>query len=112
MNVWYQVRDLDAGRAFYREKLGFEETFVDEDGRWAKLERGGMQIAIAEGEPEQETGVATVDVQDVKAEAERLRGEGIEVGTVLELHGEMRLLDVYDPDGNRVQLAEDVAAQR
>ena len=26
--------------------------------------------------------------------------------TVLELHGDIRLLDVYDPDGNRIQLAQ------
>ena len=66
------------------------------------------EIGLARGEPE-EGGVAHVDVHDVKAEAERLRGEGVDVGVVLELHGEMRLLDVYDPDGNRIQLAEDIA---
>jgi catechol 2,3-dioxygenase-like lactoylglutathione lyase family enzyme len=108
VQVWYQVRDLDAGRAFYTQKLGFQVTYVDDEGRWASLERGEMKIAIAEGEPQEESGVATVDVDDIKAEAERLRGEGIEVGTVLELHGEMRLLDVYDPDGNRIQLAEEL----
>jgi hypothetical protein len=47
-----------------------------------------------------------VDVADVKAEAERLRGAGVEVGVVFELHGQIRLLDVFDPDGNRVQLAQ------
>jgi predicted enzyme related to lactoylglutathione lyase len=52
--------------------------------------------------------VAHVDVDDVKAEAERLRNEGVNVGTVLELHGHVRLLDVYDPDGNRIQLAQDL----
>ena len=110
MTVWYRVRDFDAGRAFYRETLGFEETFVDWDERWARLQRGEMEIALAEGEPEgEEGGVAHVDVEDVKAEAERLRGEGVEVGTVLELHGQMRLLDVFDPDGNRVQLAQDLS---
>jgi catechol 2,3-dioxygenase-like lactoylglutathione lyase family enzyme len=109
MKVWYHVRDLEAGRAFYTDKLGFEERYLDVEARWATLERGAMEIALAEGEPEGETGVATVDVDDVKAEAERLRGEGVEVGTVLELHGEMRLLDVYDPDGNRIQLAEELS---
>ncbi|MFN2471994.1 MAG: VOC family protein [Gaiellaceae bacterium] len=108
MRVWYRVRDLEGARAFYTSKLGFVETYHDVEGRWAKLERGGMQIALAEGEPE-EGGVATIDVDDVKAEAERLRGEEVEVGVVLELHEEMRLLDVFDPDGNRVQLVEDVA---
>ena len=109
MPVWYQVRDLDAARRFYREELGFEETFFDGEGRWSKLERGGMEIALAEGEPAPDGPVAHVDVADVKAEAERLRGDGVEVGVVFELHGEIRLLDVFDPDGNRIQLAEDVS---
>ncbi len=107
--VWYRVRDIDDARGFYTSKLGFTETYFDADGRWAKLERGAMQIAIAEGEPE-EGGVATVDVEDVKAEAERLRGLDVEVGTVVELHDELRLLDIFDPDGNRIQLVEDISA--
>ena len=103
--IWYHVRDLDAGRRFYRETLGFEETYFDEEGGWAKLVRGGMEIALAEGDPE-DGGVAHVDVEDVKAEAERLRQAGVEVGVVLELHDELRILDVFDPDGNRIQLAQ------
>jgi hypothetical protein len=44
-----------------------------------------------------------VDVDDVKSEADRLRDEGVEVGVVVEIpQGVMRLLDVYDPDGNRI----------
>ena len=108
MTVWYHVRNLDAGRAFYRDKLGFTETFFDPDARWAKLERGPMEIGLAEGEPEEDGGVAHVDVPDIKAAAEELRNEGVEVGVVFELHGEMRLLDVFDPDGNRVQLAQEL----
>ncbi len=108
MTDWYRVRDLDAGRSFYREKLGFEETYFDADGRWSKLERGEMEIALSEGEPD-EGGVAHVDVADVKAEAERLRADGVNVGVVLELHGQMRLLDVFDPDGNRIQLAQELS---
>ena len=106
--VWYLVRDFDRGREFYKQMLGFDETFVDWDDRWAKLERGEMLIAIAEGEPNPDGGVATVDVDDVKAEAERLRGQDVNVGVVLELAGQMRLVDVYDPDGNRVQLAQPI----
>jgi hypothetical protein len=47
-------------------------------------------------------------VTDVKADAERLRGEGVEVGVVVELAGQMRIVDVFDPDGNRVQLAQPI----
>jgi catechol 2,3-dioxygenase-like lactoylglutathione lyase family enzyme len=104
--VLYRVRDLDAARSFYAETLGFNVTFLDPDEGWVGLEHGDMQIALTEGEPDSDGGVATIDVSDVKAEAERLRQAGVTVGVVLELHGQMRLLDIYDPDGNRVQLAQ------
>jgi catechol 2,3-dioxygenase-like lactoylglutathione lyase family enzyme len=111
VRVWYRVRDLDAARAFYTEVLGFAESFVDEEERWAALDRGGTEIAIGEGEPEpaEEEGlIATIDVEDVKAERERLDRAQVQVGTVLELQGAMRLLDVFDPDGNRIQLAQEL----
>jgi catechol 2,3-dioxygenase-like lactoylglutathione lyase family enzyme len=108
VRVWYHVKDLDAARGFYTQKLGLSEVFVNDDDRWATLERGNMQIALAEGEMH-EGGVAAVDVGDVRAEAERLRNEGVEVGVVLEIHDEVRLVDVFDPDGNRIQLVEQVS---
>lgn len=108
MRVWYGVRDLDRSRAFYRERLGFQEQYVDWESRWARLVRAGMEIALVEGEPQQ-GGVAHVDVDDVKAERERLAAEGVEVGPVFELHGFVRLLDVHDLDGNRIQLAQELA---
>jgi catechol 2,3-dioxygenase-like lactoylglutathione lyase family enzyme len=105
--VWYHVRDLDEGRRFYRELLGFEEVAVDFERRWSHLEHGDMEIGLAEGEPADD-GVAHVEVGDVRAEADRLRGAGVQVGIVLELPGELRLLDVYDPDGNRLQLSQEL----
>jgi catechol 2,3-dioxygenase-like lactoylglutathione lyase family enzyme len=104
--IWYHVRDLGAGRAFYTQKLGFTETFVNEDDRWAQLQRNETEIGLAEGEPQEEGSVAHVDVDDVKALAEELRNGGVEVGVVFELHDEIRLLDVFDPDGNRLQFAQ------
>ena len=106
--VWYHVRNLDEGRRFYQDVLGFDELAVDFEAGWSELRRGDMEIGLAEGEPADD-GVAHVDVPDLKLEAERLREAGVEVGIVLELTGEMRLLDVFDPDGNRIQLAEDLS---
>jgi catechol 2,3-dioxygenase-like lactoylglutathione lyase family enzyme len=105
VKVWYRVRNLELGRAFYVDVLGFEEAYHDPEGHWSRLRKGVMEIGLAEGDPEA-GGVATIDAPDIRAEAERLRAAGVEVGTVLELHGQMRLLDVYDPDGNRIQLAQ------
>jgi catechol 2,3-dioxygenase-like lactoylglutathione lyase family enzyme len=108
--VWYHVRDLDAARQFYTRKLGFTETAHENQERWAMLERGVTSIGLAEGNPQEEGAVAHVDVEDVKQVAEQLRDAGVDVGVVVELHGEMRLLDVFDPDGNRLEFAEDVGA--
>lgn len=106
--VWYHVRDLDNARRFYRQTLGFEEVSVDFEERWSHLRHGEMEVGLAEGEPEPDPPVAHVDVDDLKAVAERLREEGVNVGIILELQNEMRLLDVYDPDGNRIQLAQEL----
>jgi catechol 2,3-dioxygenase-like lactoylglutathione lyase family enzyme len=104
MRIWYQVRDLGRARDFYTGKLGFTETYADDD--WASLERGEMRIALAEGEPQTEGPVASVDVADIKGEADRLRAESVDIGTVLEIHDEVRVVDVFDPDGNRLQLVQ------
>jgi catechol 2,3-dioxygenase-like lactoylglutathione lyase family enzyme len=109
VRIWYQVRDLGKARAFYVDVLGFTETFVDEEGLWAALDRAQTEIALTVGVPEEEGGVAMIDVEDVKAERERLAAAGVEVGVAVELHGAIRVLDVFDPDGNRIQMAEEVA---
>ena len=111
MDIWYRVRDLERARSFYVDVLGFRETYVDPDEGWTRLERNGVEISLAEGEPagaDAGEPVASIVVGDVKAEAERLRDAGVNVGVVLEIPSAVRLLDVYDPDGNRIQLTEDL----
>ncbi|MHB8059851.1 MAG: VOC family protein [Gaiellaceae bacterium] len=108
VKVWYRVHDLASACVLYVDLLGFEKVYEDPEGDWARLRNGEMEIALTEGEPEEE-GVAVIDVANVKAEAERLRNAGVEVGTILELHGKVRLLDVFDPDGNRIQLVQELA---
>jgi predicted enzyme related to lactoylglutathione lyase len=114
LNVWYRVTDLEAAQDFYKRTFGFEEIYKDEEDRWARMERNGLAIALAEGEFEgdgdggEEEVIATLEVSDIRSEAERLREAGVNVGVVLEIPGTIRLLDVFDPDGNRIQLSEDV----
>ena len=104
--IWYRVRDLDAARAFYAGPLGFTVDELAED--FVRLSRGRTVIGLAPGEPEAEGGVAMIDVDDIKADAERLRKQGVDVGVVLELRDAMRIVDVFDPDGNRIQLGEEI----
>jgi predicted enzyme related to lactoylglutathione lyase len=114
MNIWYRVTDLEAAQDFYKHTFGFEQVYKDEEDRWARMVRNGLEIALAEGEFEgggeggEEDVIATLEVTDIKSEADRLREAGVNVGVVLEIPGAIRLLDVFDPDGNRIQLSEDV----
>ena len=112
MDLWYRVSDLDAARAFYTQQLGFEQVYVDEEGQWIRLRGNGVELALAEGEfAGQAAGddvVAAIDVADLKAEADRLREAGVNIGVVVEIPGAIRLLDVFDPDGNRIQLSEEI----
>jgi catechol 2,3-dioxygenase-like lactoylglutathione lyase family enzyme len=110
VQIWYRVSDLDRARRFYVDMFGFEELYRDDEDRWVRLGLGEVEVHLAEGEvgdPEGEA-VVTLDVSDVRAEAARLREAGVEVGTVLEIPSTISLLDVYDPDGNRLQLSQDV----
>ena len=113
MNIWYRVSDLEAARAFYTGKLGFREVYFDEEDRWIRLERQGVEIGISDdefqgGEATGEEAVAAIQVEDLKAEGDWLREAGVNVGVVLEIPGTIRLLDVFDPDGNRLQLTENL----
>ena len=111
MQIWYRVSDLDRARDFYVGLLGFAELYRDDEDRWLRLGHGDVELHLAVGDtggdPAGEA-IDTLDVADVKAEAERLREAGVEVGTVLEIPSTIRLLDAYDPDGNRLQLSQDV----
>ena len=109
MSIWFAVRDLDSTKAFYEETFGFEEVYRDQEARWIRLVRDGVEVELAEEEQGGETDlVLMLEVEDVKAEAARLRAAGVQVGTVVEIPSTIRLLDVFDPDGNRIQLTQDL----
>lgn len=106
--IWYAVRDLAAARDFYTRALGFREVGYDESEEVLRVSRGDVDVAVTRGDGGETEAVAQVEVDDVKAEAERLRTAGVNVGVVLELPGAIRLVDVFDPDGNRLQLTQDL----
>jgi catechol 2,3-dioxygenase-like lactoylglutathione lyase family enzyme len=110
VEIWYTVRNLEAARSFYVDTLGFEEVYRDEADRWLRVARESAGLVLAESEEpaSAEQPVFTVDVKDVKREASRLRAAGANVGVVVEIPGTIRLLDVFDPDGNRLQLSEEL----
>ncbi len=50
MKIWYRVKDLDLAERFYVDLLGFKELYRDENDRWMRLARDGVEVHIAESD--------------------------------------------------------------
>jgi lactoylglutathione lyase len=112
------VRDLEGSIEFYRDVIGLPfklrgqgyAEFATEGTKFALFEQARLPELI--GRPAREGGpgceVAFL-VDDVDAEAERLRAAGVEVlaGPVDRPWGQ-RTLHVADPDGHVVEFAQDL----
>jgi catechol 2,3-dioxygenase-like lactoylglutathione lyase family enzyme len=98
------VTDVDVAKAFYVEKVGFNEL------RFVQLTPPGSACSIAVGkgivdsEPGSVRGVQLV-VSDVEAARRELAGRGVEVSEVWEGPGG-RFVFFGDPDGNRWSVQE------
>jgi lactoylglutathione lyase len=117
------VSDFERSVAFYRDAIGFEVEALYEDPPYATLTLAGARLSLAEqGHPaENRPGVAleaprdrsrqnvvlVVEVDDARAEHERLRGLGVEF--LAEPHeppwGGCRFF-CLDPDGYLVEIEQ------
>lgn len=116
------VEDLERAVAFYRDVLGLEHRFTDE--AYAEFSVGPTKLALyprdrlpdllggevpAGGSPD---GEVLFLVDDVDAEAERLRAAGARIltGPVDRPWGH-RTVHLLDPDGLVVELAQEIPRQ-
>ena len=44
MQIWYRVKDLELAERFYVDLLGFKELYKDENDRWMRLARDGVEV--------------------------------------------------------------------
>jgi catechol 2,3-dioxygenase-like lactoylglutathione lyase family enzyme len=107
------VSDVDAAKAFYTDKAGFNadaDFQVSEDLRFVQLTPPGSacSIAIGEGLSEAEPGSVQgmqLVVADIEAANTELRGRGIDAGEVQEFPWG-KFVFFADPDGNRWSVQE------
>jgi catechol 2,3-dioxygenase-like lactoylglutathione lyase family enzyme len=102
------VSDVDAAKAFYTEKAGFEadhDHTVSDEIRFVQLTPPGSAASIAIGrglsgmEPGSLEGLQVV-VDDVEATRAELAGRGVDVSEVQDFPWG-RFVFFADPDGNR-----------
>jgi catechol 2,3-dioxygenase-like lactoylglutathione lyase family enzyme len=115
-----EVQDLEAARAFYRDRLGFEETLYGEgrEGRYwyligdsARLGLWAPQVGLAGGRGGAHVHFAFhVEDAEVDRLLGRLEARGAEIEGPIQL-GPGRAIYVTDPDGNVVEFwSQDMAA--
>lgn len=116
------VRDLDASIRFYRDVVGIPFKFSEHG--YAEFDAGGVKLGLydrarlpdligLEAADRTLPGEILVPVQDADAEADRFRVAGAEIlsGPVDRPWGH-RTVHVLDPDGNVVELAQEIPRER
>src|SRR5262245_39834525 len=100
------VRDLEASKKFYVEKLGFSEDLNVEG--WAFLSRGACKLRLGDcpqampmSQARDHSWFAYLHVQDAAGMYEEFRGKGVEIWHKLEdKPWGMREFAVVTPDGH------------
>ncbi|MPY81705.1 MAG: VOC family protein [Actinophytocola sp.] len=112
--IWY-VESLRRSVAFYRDVLGLEVRidgdgyveFAMENTKFSLFERGKLTDLIGRPGGTPPCGEIGFIVDDVDAEADRLRQAGAEILTgPVDRPWRERTLHIADPDGNIVEFAQ------
>ncbi len=113
ITIALDVKDRHASAEWYKAMLGFETLFHIDEAGWSELQTNTPGVTLGLGECAQSTpgncmpvfGVADLDSAREKLEQAKVRFDG--ETTVLE--GMVKLATFYDPDGNALMLAENLA---
>ena len=108
------VRDRHASATWYRDKLGFDLIYHADDAGWSELatKTEGVTLGLGEQtEPAPGNTVPVFGVADIAAARDALEGAGVRFdGPTETVEGMVSTATFYDPDGNALMLAQDLAA--
>jgi predicted enzyme related to lactoylglutathione lyase len=105
--VMYQVSDLAAAAAFYRETLGLPQEVYSEEWQWAEFNCGNVTLSLHGGQklPRRIAGGRiALAVKDVQAAYLELKKKGARVVGEPKDFSVCQAIEVLDPDGNTVIL--------
>lgn len=110
----YNVKDFDRAKKFYTEIFGFEITF---DGGsevgWCELDlpvkgaKLGLNLKL-EGDITPGSGTLTFDVTDLDATKSYLESNNIKTTNITDLPDMVSYFDMYDSEGNRIQIVAEL----
>lgn len=115
--VSVNVTDWEGARKFYGETLGLPMSFdAGQEAGWCEFGGGEGKTSLAvnlwrESSPPSREGGATpvFDVDDPHKVIETLRKKGVKCDDAVTIPGMVIFANIYDPEGNRFQIAKSLA---
>jgi len=111
--VWYNVKDWERGKKFYRDTLSLPVVMEMDQAGWAEYGHPNQtHVAInlwrgPEAMPPTHGGATvTFGCDDTRAMVAKLRAKGVKCDEPDEIPGMVILATFYDPEGNRLQISQ------
>jgi predicted enzyme related to lactoylglutathione lyase len=113
--VWIVVKDLEKAIAFYTDIVGLTLSTVSKEYGWAELSGPeGTILGIVQENKDHNAksginAVITLTVDDIEAsKRDFIKRGGKAIGDIQVVPGHVKLQDIVDPDGNMLQLAQEL----
>ena len=103
--VVYNVRDMERSVRFYRDTLGIEAPFNEENEFWTEFDTDPVSLALcrpSERRPWHGGPAVALAVDDVHATIAELRAAGVKIVNEPEQTSACIMAFIEDPDGNRI----------
>jgi predicted enzyme related to lactoylglutathione lyase len=103
------VNDFDKALSFYVKLFGRGPDIVPMEGiaEWEIVENAWIQVSI---DPERAgTTTVVVGVNDIEAQCKECTGVNIAVGEIEEYPGIIKMMEMNDPDGNKISYVQDIS---
>lgn len=108
--TWIVVEDLDKAVNFYTKVVGLELRNKSDMFKWAELigEDGcALGIAQTDSPPPGSNAIVTLTVDDIEESKAELELQDVKMlGDIVEVPGHVKMQMFIDPDGNHLQLVE------
>ena len=120
MTTWLPVTDLGRAQGFYKDVLELPLIFENRETGWAEFDLGAPGVRLAlhsfdylEKVPTSGGAVIRLFVSDLERAMDELMNKGVVFVTgIQKMDGGVCYCDFIDPDGNTLQLAEDLSLKR
>ena len=114
--VWYNVKDWERAKKFYRDTLGLPVAVEIDQAGWVEFghpNQTHVAINLWRGPdampPTNGGATVTLGCDDTRAMVAKLRAKGVKCDDPDEIPGMVILATFYDPEGNRLQIAQSLA---